>query len=328
MADIPFSGLRIWLASNVWAPAALVIAMAFLATGLRLAIGVWIGAAGLVMFLPFIFIIGYLAGPGWGYIALVLDTALIWLSVLRPYFSFALPSRGESTDLVLMVLAGVGVIEFVRILDRALARSEYEKHQTETLLRELMHRTGNHFQMVSSMLSLVRWSVADPLAKKALQDAAERVTALGSVQTRLATTVEGRVDIGALLSTLVVDFGEQLHLDVTFEDAGVGQVSQRTASSVALITHELVANAAEHARKNDRPLLVVVRIERRGAGRAALVVEDNGTGLPVDLDVPSQSSLGFTIVRSYAGSVGGNFDIQNKTGGAGTRAVVEFSLTG
>jgi two-component sensor histidine kinase len=95
---------------------------------------------------------------------------------------------------------------------------------------------------------------------------------------------------------------------------------------LALIAYELIANAAEHGHVAEGSPGVTVSIEPRGVGRAALVVEDNGYGLPTGLDPENQSSLGFTIVRIFAASLSGSFDIQNKVGGKGARAVADFPL--
>jgi K+-sensing histidine kinase KdpD len=225
ISDIPFSAWQTRLRTNLWLSTLLVAGLTALAVALRMAIGAWIGVAGLVMFLPFIFAIAYLSGPRWGYIALALVSVLTWLFVLKPSLSFDVLPRRQITDVALMIVSGIGVVEFVRLLGRALRNLQKERDQSKALLRELYHRTGNNFQMVSSMLALVRRAMTDQSAKKALLDAGERVTALGIVQRQLATSVEGNVDLKLLLPELFAEFERPLGVRIEFKNEDVGQVA-------------------------------------------------------------------------------------------------------
>jgi hypothetical protein len=108
--------------------------MALLATGVRLAIGVWIGAAGLVNFLLFIFIICYLAGRDGAKSLLPWMPHFNWLVVLKPHFSFEMPPRGETADLVLMEILNTwrSPFRFETIGKREESRAQKSCHDRTT----------------------------------------------------------------------------------------------------------------------------------------------------------------------------------------------------
>ena len=331
--DIPLSTWRSRVAAKPWASAALAIGATLLAIGARLLIAPWIGASGLVMFLPVIVIVAYMAGPRWGYLSLVLTTILIWFLVLRSSFGAALPPQAQRTDLIVLIVASVGAIEFVRLLDKAINSLQQERRrsaalaeQRQTLMHELAHRTSNNFQMVSGVLSMARRTVDDPTAKKALSEAAERVAAMGAVQRQLATDVGNGIELGAFLPILCASLEKGLGVKVICTPDSVGPVSSRTASSLALIVQEFVANAAEHGVKDDLPLTVEVRVESRGPARAALIVEDDGQGVPPGFDPHAATSMGLNLVTAFVAGLDGTFDIRNRSDNPGAIATAEFSL--
>ena len=96
--------------------------------------------------------------------------------------------------------------------------------------------------------------------------------------------------------------------------------------------HNILANAAEAVAGAENPR-IIVRTELRGR-RAALVVEDNGGGVPEfmrdKLFSPYQTSkekgtgLGLAIVRRIMEEHGGGARLENA--GEGARATLEFPI--
>ncbi len=311
----------------------LALGLTILIVLLRVLISPWIGGAGLVMFLPLSIIFAYLAGVVWAYAALAVQTVLIWFFILAPRGSFEVGRASSVLDLVLLVLASIGAIEFVRVLDRAFASLERERHrsaelaeQRQVLMTELTHRTSNNFQMVSAMLTLVRRTVSDPAAKKALGEASDRVTAMGIVQRQLANNSGEGVDLDSFLPPLCDELATALGVKVTYRRDHLAKITSRAASSLALIAQEFVANAAEHGKSAGVPLTVTVHVERLDEERAQLVVEDDGKGVPADFDPHQIDSLGLTLVGSFAQTLGGSFNIGNRRDGPGAIATAEFAI--
>ncbi len=328
---IPFEETRNWFAARPLASCALAAALSVAAVGLRMAIAPWMKAAGFVSFLPFIVIIAYLAGAKWGYFGVALTAILVWFFVLPPGLSFAIQSHSDRLDVALFLIAAVAVIEFVRVLDRALDTLQMERRratmlaeQRQALMKELAHRTSNNFQLVSSMLMLARRTMT--AAQRALTEASERVFAMAVVQRHLSRDSGSGIELSAFLPNLCADLEKALDVHIACHGERLPPVGSQIISSLALVVQELAANAVEHGARPDACVSLTARLERRGLDRAALIVEDDGRGLPPDFDLSATKSLGLTLVRSFVQTMMGSFDIQNRPDGDGVVATVEFPL--
>ena len=69
------------------------------------------------------------------------------------------------------------------------------------------------------------------------------------------------------------------------------------ATSLALVTAELVHNAIEHGLAGAKHGSVHVSL-RRHASEVHMVVRDDGVGLPADFDPQASGNLGLTIVST------------------------------
>src|SRR5271166_746231 len=118
--DVPFEQTREWFADKPFISSAFVAALSITAVSLRVAVSPWIESAGFVSFLPFIVIIAYLLGPKWAYFGLGLIAVLVCGFAFSSKLSLLVGVRRDPADLVLFAVAGVAVIEFVWLLDRAL----------------------------------------------------------------------------------------------------------------------------------------------------------------------------------------------------------------
>lgn len=208
--------------------------------------------------------------------------------------------------------------------------------QKELLLRELRHRTQNHFQTVQSMLSFLA-SRSDSLeVAAALDGACQRIHAMSTVNESLTVTSRNNgVDIAVVLGDLVESISDAYagasdirlvsHLESVWTPTG-------SASVVGLIAHELVNNAYKYAFTGYEDGSVgaggVIELSLRSLteSRARLEIRDNGNGFSrVAGDrSPSSSGLGLALVEGLAGQVKGEIDID--TSGAGTVCTVDFEI--
>lgn len=331
--DIPFEKTREWFSIRPLSCCAFVAATSMGAVGLRVAISPWIEAAGFVSFLPFIVIIAYLLGPKWAYSSLALTAVLVWGFAFSSRLTVMAGARREPADLMLFAAAGVAVIEFVWLLDRALCSLKNERRsalealqQREALMEELSHRTSNNFQMVSAMLRLAKRTMNEPAAQRALAEASDRIGAMATVQRHLSQDVGNGIAMSAFLPTLCADLEKALGIPIACSCDELPPLPSRTISSLALAVQELTANAAEHGLRTDAPMTLTVRLAKAGPSYATLVVEDDGRGLPSDFDLTTARSLGLTLVRSFVRDIRGDFDVRNRSSDSGVVATINFPV--
>jgi two-component system sensor kinase len=109
-------------------------------------------------------------------------------------------------------------------------------------------------------------------------------------------------------------------------DADVSPMGLDTLIPCGLVVNELVTNALKHAFTDGPGPGGRISVTMKSAsGRVTLTVEDNGVGLPKDVDPATAGTLGLQIVESIAGQLEADLAI-DRTGG--TRFTLTFTDPG
>ena len=178
---------------------------------------------------------------------------------------------------------------------------EAELKVKEATIREVHHRVKNNLQTISALLRIQERRSDSPEASRALAEAVERVSSMAVVHELLSASTDETVDFAEAART-VVDMvrqglaGRSGDVTVTVEGT-TGEVPASTATSLALVTAELVHNAIEHGivPRGEGHVSVTMR---RTPSELRLTVHDDGVGLPADFDLTASSNLGLEIVRT------------------------------
>ncbi|MDO1558397.1 ATP-binding protein [Brevundimonas sp. 2R-24] len=188
--------------------------------------------------------------------------------------------------------------------------------QTELRLAELQHRLLGSLELLHAIIAIRLRSVSDPESRRHLAWLTDVVAALVLLNRRL-----GKDD--------PLPFDDYLAEAVGFwrracEGRGVGfvldtrgaQVGEAHAAALALVLHELVSNAVEHAFKGRNG--GEVRITLRGEGEnLSLFVADDGAGF----GDPAASKEGLNLARGIVEHLGGVLQIDSRRGAGATVTV-------
>lgn len=180
-------------------------------------------------------------------------------------------------------------------------RREQELRVKEATIREVHHRVKNNLQTIASLLRIQARRSNSAEAAHALSEAVERVSSMAVVHEMLAESTEESVDLAAAVRT-VVDMvvrglaGADTMIRLRVEGE-TGLVPAPVATSLALVTAELVHNAIEHglARRHTGSVTVTMR---RAPAEVVLSVHDDGMGLPEGFSPEDSANLGLAIVRT------------------------------
>jgi two-component sensor histidine kinase len=198
--------------------------------------------------------------------------------------------------------------------------------QKEFLLRELQHRVMNSLQILSSLLLMQSRHATDAGTRAQLQQARERVLSMGTVYRHLYRTE----NVGA------VEFGEFLRLICAESERAYGGTSLTritcdveplfvaggTATSLAVLMHELITNSLKHAYPDNAEGPIVISLRRGNNGDIEFRVADRGRGMPEDVDIESPTSLGFKVITSTVRRFGGTLTINRLD--PGTEFIIRF----
>lgn len=222
-------------------------------------------------------------------------------------------------------LALLNILEDQHLSNQRLQRLLEEK---DILLREVHHRVKNNLQIIISLLNLqARQLGLDSTAAAALQTSQQRIRAIAAVHEKLYQSENlARVAMGQYIAGMARQLAaaytqpeQRIQIETKIEDFVLGI---DIALPIGLIVNELLTNALKHAfagREHSRIDILLTH----SAGRARLTVQDDGAGLPADVDEQSGGKLGMTLVRALARQIGGVVTI---TRGNGTAVTVDFSV--
>ena len=199
-------------------------------------------------------------------------------------------------------------------------------HEKESLLKEVHHRVKNNLQLISSMLSLQASRIGDRAVSELFAESRNRVRSMALVHENLYragnfSKISMMTHIGTLSSSLSRAYGlnaGNVELRTDVEDI---PLDLDIAIPVGLIINELTSNALKHAFSGGRTGCVYIGFRRLAQQRCELVVRDNGSGLPGEIDPQNSRSMGLQLVQDLVGQLHGTLAIARD---GGTRFTVAF----
>ena len=186
----------------------------------------------------------------------------------------------------------------------------------------------NNLQTVAALLRLQARRMTVPEARSALEEAERRVGSIALVHETLSQSIDESVDFDDIVDRLrsaLADVGSTGAEVTTTRVGSFGTLPGEVATTLAMVLTELLQNAAEHGFSGGAGHVEVVA--ERTPQRVAMVVVDDGVGLPAGFDAATSTSLGLSIVRTLVESeLGGRLRVAPGEGG-GSRFEVTFPLS-
>lgn len=190
--------------------------------------------------------------------------------------------------------------------------------EKEVLLKEIHHRVKNNLQIISSLLNLQKNSLGNEEANYVIDETQNRIKAIALVHQKLYQSKNvGKIDFGNYLEELVEQQG------VVFFDAAVLIRKEINVSiainidisvSLGLITSELIINSFKHAFVKENENVLTINLEEKEEGCYALIIRDNGGGLPPDYENSQKESLGMDLVKILTEQINGTLDYKFEKG--------------
>jgi two-component sensor histidine kinase len=288
----------------------------------RFALSSWLEPLPFLTFFPAIVASTLLCGWRQGALVLMLSALVARYFWLTPYQSFALTDANTVIQLLgflavgaLDVLIVAGLVEVIRRLDRA------TKVQ-DSLFNELRHRVANNMQIVASMLHIARRDISDIPAREMLDDAAARIASMAHLNRRIYDRATYATGLQPILRDVLAETFRDLPVDVRL-DIRPDNLSLDHMTAILLLVNEAAINAAKHVFRPERGTLFEVSLSEVANERLQLLVRDDGPGLgPVASAGRQTQTLGMTIMRAFAGQLGGSLEVLE---GPGTALRVQFA---
>jgi two-component system, sensor histidine kinase PdtaS len=212
---------------------------------------------------------------------------------------------------------------------QSMLQKQAEIEQLNAMLRRSMiethHRVKNNLQIIAAMVDLQVMQDSETLPVGEIRRLGTHVRTLAVVHDLLtaeakegghATTVSGKTVLEQLLPLLSNTAGGR-EISMTIQDA---RLTSRQATSLALVTSELVSNALKHGRGRVEVSFLA------GELSAMLEVCDDGPGFPAGFQPLALGTTGLSLVENLSRwDMGGAALFENRPGG-GARVRVSIPL--
>jgi chemotaxis protein methyltransferase CheR len=217
----------------------------------------------------------------------------------------------QETDTILL---GIEDITERRQTEERIAAALREK---EVLLREVFHRVKNNLQIVSSLLSLQADTVGNESIRDLLQESQRRIQAMSLVHQKLHASEDfSSIDVWMYIQSLLKDLARMYDTEghIALNVQAEGSMGIDTAIPCGLILTELVSNAFKYAFSEAQRGRISVTLQPEAQNRWLLVVQDNGIGLPNEIDIAHTNSVGLTLVHDLVSQLEGDVQVNRSRG--------------
>ncbi len=231
--------------------------------------------------------------------------------------------KSDNGEIIGIVCIGNNIVD----IKNAEEKIKTSLHEKELLLRELHHRVKNNLQIISSLINLQSQGIKDENDLEIFRESQSRVKSMAIIHEKLyqssdLSNINFKDYIQSLVSYLVVYYSkEMIKIEMDVEQDQV--LNMDTAVPCGLIINELFSNSLKHAFKGIKSGKITIKLSSNQEHPACytLVVSDNGTGLPPEVDINNPQRLGLQLVVSLTNQLDGKIYLDTVNG---TKFTIKF----
>ncbi len=193
------------------------------------------------------------------------------------------------------------------------------------LLNEIHHRVKNNLQVVASLLNLQSHQLNDQRAVEMFNQSRDRIYMMSRVHEKLYQTENfASIDFKDYLEDIISDMFQssglrnRVKLEIEVKNVILGIDD---AIPVSLIINELFTNSVKYAFPGQRKGSICLKFSRMNDDSYQLIYQDNGIGVPENIDFDRTETLGLNLVRLLSKQIGGNAVLER---GEWTRFTINF----
>jgi two-component sensor histidine kinase len=202
-----------------------------------------------------------------------------------------------------------------------LAKNEIKEslEEKEILLKEINHRVKNNLQIISSLFNLQVRKIKDKKTIEIFKEARNRIYSISLIHEKLfQANSYGRINfkdyIEGLISNMIRSYGINTKVDRSIKltiDVAEINVPLDIAVPLGIIINEVITNTLKYAfvkKKLSKEILIQLSYKDHKNDVVELKIEDNGIGLPTNLDNEKIEGVGMTLIKNLSAQIQASFD--------------------
>ena len=232
-------------------------------------------------------------------------------------------------DAVVQTFLSVAANDLAQAIKRAQAEKQIRSSlkEKEVLLSEIHHRVKNNMQVIVSLLRMHSRNIDDARLIQVFDDCRHRVNAMSLIHEALYQSEDmSKIDFDIYLKKLCHNLCQVYNssgrgIEMTVERCNVS-LGMDQGIAVGMIISELIANAFKHAFPPGKRGKVLLSLSCIDGKEVELIIQDNGKGLPPEIDFLNSSSLGLRLMTAaVTRELGGSIKVERN---GGTRFIIHF----
>lgn len=200
--------------------------------------------------------------------------------------------------------------------------------EKELMLKEVHHRIKNNMSAVMGILTLHSYSLQDPIAISALDDATSRIGSICNLYDKLYRSdnfneVSMKTYIGQLVDEIMDNFSKNKKIEIK-KEIDEFNINAKITFSLGIILNELLTNAVKYAfvGRDEGEILISGTLKENSA---IVTIKDNGIGMPESINIGSSSGFGMSLIEMLVEQIKGTVQIERQNG---TKFTLEFPVQG
>ena len=198
--------------------------------------------------------------------------------------------------------------------------------EKEWLLKEIHHRVKNNFHIVASLLEIQSSYLKNTEALSAIRESQHRINSMSIIHQKLyqsdtLSTIQMSEYIYELVEYLRDSYVIRDTIGFSLEIENI-ELDHASAITLGLILNEVITNAIKYAFAKTGNGRISISLRHVSDSQILLSVQDNGPGLPDDLNKQLGASMGMELLQGLTDDIGGTLIIENNQG---TRVRIFFN---
>jgi two-component sensor histidine kinase len=221
----------------------------------------------------------------------------------------------------IILLCGLAVFIFYNLRNQQKLNGllSIRNNEKDILLKEIHHRVKNNLTVISSLLELQSFGIEDETIKATMLEGQSRVKSIALIHQKLYQNENlAQVDFRSFLddlfkqiSALFLKSGQKVNFKNNVSEI---LIDIDTAVPLGLISNELFTNSFKYAFSLEKVGQIVVNIKQIDNSTFQFIYQDNGNGLPEDMDFIKVKSMGLRLIQRLSKQLSGTASYQKIDG--------------
>jgi PAS domain S-box-containing protein len=210
-----------------------------------------------------------------------------------------------------------GSVEDITQLKQAELALRHQLEEKDIILKEAHHRIKNNIASLEALLTFKADAIKQVEARKALQEAISRISSMRILYEKLLLASQfqqssTRSYLDELTQTIIYLFPQSDHIkfEYHFDDC---QLDSKQLFYLGIVLNELLTNIMKYAFIDQESGLVRINLIKQ-TDHLSLTIQDNGVGLPADLDKRDVQGFGLILAKMVSKQLCGSFQMESKNG--------------